>query len=858
MLLLPLFSKQMVDINKASLDQLMTLPITDVQAQKIMEYRTYVSHFTSIYDLRNFVDQKKLLELKPLVMVSHYENEDETAKRRKEIYYLIRRYGSEEGSQEGMADVWEDYLITPKNINKIFYSDILSMPNMTPVGAASIISKRNKGELIKDYRALRQVYNLTHYEATNLKNFVSYQDGTKENRLFVDYQFRYNDSPYEDDVKDLYKESFVLRGQDAPRTKNSSLWGYFNMDKNLVESTNKIRLRYNNQYKAGILLHNSKGAPSILDENYDFTADTKAFAGYENFITDGLSVKAYMGNFRATFGEGLVMENTDAYSSRKTGFGFTKRITGIIGDMSSTQEYALRGGAVEFKTNKFNAVVWGSSDKKDAVVYDSNNNGVFDDDDDLLGYITMSRRFTNEELENVEEYFANYDDAGFSNELTIKMAPRRDAFQENLIGGHFEYMPVVGTRIGFTGYNAVYDREFVVNPDTLKYQLTNTSEDADEKFELADSEINAMYSTKTDEYDRNFRRVLGFDWGTVIGNTSFQGEYARLITDKDANAFNDNPSALVASAYSSFGNLYILSLYRDYDLGFDNPYSRGFSEHEKYDDSIFDKNAYVLTNPLMADIYLNSAQAQAEKGVYFETRYKFNRYFTLNRTYIDIWERKCDSRKSVRFQGELDFRPIYQISLRLKYKDQINRYDDGAERGVSQTDETTLKTSFYLSNYDKVELSYRYNRVWMPPYPYMANDADAHQPGSYEHDTSVAGTNLIHGDYIAVDYTHNFNENLKMQGSLMMWNGHGISQWDWEDMEIDFMGESGIKSWIAIQSKISDNLYLMLKYKVKRYNTLESEWRAWWNEPGEEGTANSFSMVEKTETAIRLQLDWKY
>ncbi|MEA1973107.1 MAG: competence protein ComEA, partial [Candidatus Cloacimonadota bacterium] len=223
-----------------------------------------------------------------------------------------------------------------------------------------------------------------------------------------------------------------------------------------------------------------------------------------------------------------------------------------------------------------------------------------------------------------------------------------------------------------------------------------------------------------------------------------------------------------------------------------------------------------------------------------------------------IWERKSDARKTVRFQGELDFRPIYQISLRFKYKNQINRYDDDAQRGVSQTDETTIKTRFYLSNRDKIELSYRYNRVWMPPYPYLSNDADAHDIGLYESDTSVTGTNLIHGDYIAVDYTHNFNENLKMQGAMMMWNGHGISQWDWEDMEIDFMGESGIKSWVSLQSKISDNLYLMLKYKVKRYNTLESDWRAWWNEPGEEDTNNYFSMVEKTETSIRLQLDWKY
>lgn len=859
LLFLPVMAKDRIDINRATLSQIRSLPITAEQARAIYEYRTYVSYFETIFDLRNVVDQKTLLKIKPLVIVSHYADEDEIAKRREEIYYLIRRLGDEEGSQEGTAEVWEDYLITPKNINTMHYSDILSMPNMTPVGAAGIVKRRANGELIKDYRALRHTYNLTHYEATNLKNFVGYSDLEGKNRLYFDYQFRYNDSPFEEDMQDIYKEVIPSSGDEAPRAKDASYWGYFNMDKNLVETTNKIRLRYNNQYKAGLLFHNSKGAPSIFDEDFDFGGDTKFYAGYENILLDKYSVKFYAGHYRATFGEGLVMENTDEYSSRKTGYGFSKRITGIIGDISSTQEYALRGGAVEFKSSKFNIAVWGSSDKKDAVLYDSNDNGVFDDDDAVFSYVTMSRRFTNDEFEEAEDIFSSYYDAdGHLYTHEFKMSPRRDALQEDIFGAHLEYSPFIGTHIGFTGYEAIYDRDFVIDTDQLKYLLTATAEDADEKWGMEDSELSAMYATKTDEYNRDFRRVLGFDWGTILGNTAFQGEYARLITDKDANVFNNNPSAMVISSYSSFGNLYLLSLYRDYDLAFDNPYSRGFSEHEKFDDTILDKNPHTLTNPLIADVYLNSAQAQAERGIYFETRYRFNRYFTLNRTYLDIWERKSDSRKSVRFQGELDFRPIYQTSLRFKYKNQINRYDDDAERGVSQTDETTLKARFYLSNYDSIELSYRYNRVWMPPYPYLYNDADAHPEGSYESDTAVSGTNLIHGDYIGVDYTHNFNANLKIQGAIMLWNGHGISHWDWEDMEIDFMGESGVKSWISLQSKISNNLYLMLKYKIKRYNTLESEWRKWWNEPGDSDTANVFSMVEKNETAIRLQLDWKY
>ena len=77
-------------------------------------------------------------------------------------------------------------------------------------------------------------------------------------------------------------------------------------------------------------------------------------------------------------------------------------------------------------------------------------------------------------------------------------------------------------------------------------------------------------------------------------------------------------------------------------------------------------------------------------------------------------------------------------------------------------------------------------------------------------------------------------------------------------MEIDFMGEKGMKFWFSIHDRISNNLYLTLKYKIKHYRTKEEEWRAWWNEPSEDVGENYFARVERKEHSIRLQLDWKF
>ena len=863
-----------IDINTATLDQIRYLPISEQQAEDIWEYRTYVAFFKSIYQLREIksIDQKTLNRLKPFIIVSHYSEKDEVDQRRDEIYYLIQRLGSNEGFQEGMSDIWEDYLITPKNVNKMMFSDILNMPNVSPIDAYSIMVRRAARDTLTSYRDLRKTEGISHYGASNLRHYVYYKDQPIKNKLFVDYQFKYNDSPYSEEAETMYKESFI-RTMDSggninnPREKIQSFWGYFNMEDTTPALMHKFRIRFDNQWRAGLMYNSRKGEDSAINSDAEtIFKDAKYFGGYEDFILPDHYMKVYVGNFRATFGEGLVMENTDFSGARKTGHGFSKRVTGIIGDISRTQEYSLFGTAVEWKHPKFQAALFYSNDDKDAVVYDSNQNGEIDDDDYLYSYVTMTRRFTNEEFEEVEAFYNSINEEENGNsDFNIHIAPRSDAFNEKLIGGHVEYIPFIGTHIGFTGYESRYDRDFVVpEGDDLKSLLIDNIDDYG-KFKMMENEIMGSYSTLSSnyDYDRNYRRVLGFDWRTVFNNTSFQGEYAELKVDGNEMKIGDDPSAMIMSTYTQFEDLYFIALYRDYDIDFDNPYSTPFYEHERFDDTIYDKNPYVLNNPLLADLYINSERAQAEKGIYFETRYKMTRTLTINRAYIDVWERKADGRKSIRFQGELDFRPIFQLSLRLKYKHQQNRYHDDADRGVSKTNETTARVISNLSKFDRISLEYRYNTVWMPPYPYLSNDEYPHGAGSYENDSMVTGTNLIHGDYIGVDYTHNFSDNLKFQGSFIYWDGHGISHWDWEDMEIDFMGEQGNKYWLSIHSKIASNLYVSLKYKVKHYKTKEMEWRTWWNtDPQDEddynGEVTELTRVDKKENAIRLQIDWKF
>ena len=51
---------------------------------------------------------------------------------------------------------------------------------------------------------------------------------------------------------------------------------------------------------------------------------------------------------------------------------------------------------------------------------------------------------------------------------------------------------------------------------------------------------------------------------------------------------DSDPEAFVLSSYFQFDNFNLLALYRNYDLRYDNPYQRSFSNYQRYKTSIFE------------------------------------------------------------------------------------------------------------------------------------------------------------------------------------------------------------------------------------------------------------------------------
>ncbi|MCK5224427.1 hypothetical protein KAR04_06630, partial [Candidatus Calescamantes bacterium] len=436
---------------------------------------------------------------------------------------------------------------------------------------------------------------MSSYGYRNLRNFVTYSDNEYDERLHFFGQVYFDTSPYLDDEKEMlasviekYDTESADHIQDAAFLRN-----YLETKPALMT---KLRLRkslpkFGKEIKLGGLMSRAYG------DDFDITKNSKIFLEYR--LDD--KNKIVFGDFRLAFGHGLIMENSDFYSPRKTGFGFSKRITGLIGDTSRTDEFKMRGVAAEMNLGPISTVLFYSDDKKDALL---------NADGSVFSYIVNKPALSNEHLEILNE-IANEIANGASFEdidpadIEEYIFPSVDVLHEQNVGGHLRFNLYEGNYVAFTGYHAMYDRHFERVEDAEEFgQYIDPEEDdyAEKLLPLANNEIFYMY----DSQGEKSRTVMGGELGLNIANISFLGEYGKLINGGDA---------VVMSLFTQYNSFYILALYRDIDVDFDNPYARPFAENPKFNDTFFEKASYKFLNPFFGNVFYQSPGSQPEQGL---------------------------------------------------------------------------------------------------------------------------------------------------------------------------------------------------------------------------------------------------
>jgi DNA uptake protein ComE-like DNA-binding protein len=781
----PYSTARQLNINVATLAQVESLPVEQSVAREMFRYVATCGALKSIYELRRIpaLTPGDFERIKLLIRIQLPEFRREGARY---VHSVQRELAAEESPSEAAIEEWQELVLSPMNINKASVDDLLLLPNVTLLDAASVARHLRIRPEIKDARELRgSVEGLTDYGYRNMRNYVMFKEPAP---VKFDGNYRFN---YE------YDEDLATQDKLATLDQNIATLGERATFRRAGFSDEQIdyferRLTTERDYLSGLQSRNAlrNRLRARLGSNLRFgfwadkdfnrhgsVSDFKGFAGLYDF---SIFKKVLVGDFRATVGQGLMIDNSNELSSR-----FYDRTQGIFNDLTSQDLFAFRGAAADMVVPWLRATAFYSR---------SARNGILNPDGTVNYYA-----YTDPVLPANQRNF---------NELNAGGTARLDLGRSNW------FSP--GTYVALNGLHCGYDRDFA--PDARWLDLPGDG------VLLNDANYTQLARGNT-------RRFWGADFRTSVSNLSLEGEYARQV---------NAGSACLFSARAQYNYLYLVGLFRHYDVNYDNPYNRGFTEMKRFEDTPIEKS-YRIIDPTLVDM-MYFPMPKAEEGIYLETRYQVSRQITFTRAYVDVWRNLATGLMNYRFQGEVEYRPVFPLRLRLKEKIQKKQLAKDVSPTTSLTYETSLRALASLPGWDFLTAELRAGRVELTP--------------SLAYNSNTA----IWGGFLSIGWQHNFSDDFNTEVGIAAWQTSGMSQWIFDDVGIDFLDGRGMKYYITASDRLSDFLLLKVKFRQKlseyaHTGLAGSGYQPHYLEPG--GTVPDFNSLRNSYyVGVQLDLLW--
>ena len=740
-----------LDINRATREEIRQLPVDSVVAERIYQHLYEYGRFNSIYELSGIkgVGPALLERLKPMVYVSLRRADED---RLRKMHLVQRRLASEEGPTRAAVEEWQDMLLTPLNINRASVDDLVMLDNVSLVDAVAVAKYLKSGRTIRSrYDLAKRIVGLSSYGYRNIRDFVAYQD-MKFEGFGGNYRLNYLSCPaWETEVSTvdfsqaldaLEKDTAEFRAAGFTKNEIEYIRHRLEAEKDYLEEggssggvRNRLRIRLGNHFRTGAWVNQKFFEPGAIN-------GLKGFVSGQDF---GLLRRVFLGDYRVTLGQGLLLDNTAELRARTH-----ERPRGLFNDLDENPGFGFRGGAAEIGLSRFGLAGCISSARRDAIL---------NPDSSVNYYI-----------------------------ITTPCYPTfKDVLKETDIAGSgyldlsdFLMIPV-GTRLGFNALSIRYDRDF--KPDARYLDLPGDGT------ELADPNYTRLDSGKA-------RLFYGFDFRTVVENVSLEGELA-LKPDVGTSFLpkTGTQKAYLAKARAQYNYLYLTALFRHYDIGYDNPYNRGYCEQLRFEDTPFEK-AYRLIDPAYSGLQ-DFPMPKAEQGFLVETRYQISRKITFTRAYIDVWRNLAWGMSNIRFQAEIEYRPVFPLRIRFRQKLQSKGLPKPVLSTRSNTSESSIRVMASLTNHDFLTGEVREGRVHLIPNPKYGDKAS------------------MSGNFLAVQWEHNFSDDFNTELGVATWLTRDMSQWILEDVGIDFLEGDGLRWYAALNDRISERLLIYLKCRHK-------------------------------------------
>jgi hypothetical protein len=717
------------------------------KAEEIVIYREEYGYFESFFDLLKVPGVKPgdlarwryLLTLKPREEVSEFSSH---------IEWVRERSASEESPRENAFDEWITRLSFPIILDKrVTVDELYQLNRVSLIDAAAVVRKaRTTG--FRGMWDVRRTPGLSHYGYLNLRPFVSVRGGERKllsgwAHLSIDYtnplyepgselwdrvdQLLYPGTPGDTGVTDTALVNSLYQAGWTEEEVESLSQRLLRMRDEIAELPliPKVRLK-------GNLFLERHLRTGFLYQRDAFNRDrpiVKGFIGVEDY---GLIDRLYLGNYRITLGEALMMDNTDETRDR-----LVYRPQGVFGDLTSTKGFTLFGGLVQFRWKGFTPLFYYSKASRDAVLKKDGTPNFY--------------------------YVGTYVPKDY-----------RDRFKEEVLGVSLRYNPPEPLPIGTQfALNLLQIRPDVpIDPDFSQLDIPGDRDSlkGDPSF---------LWISKEN------KRFFGFDFRTVIFPIAIEGEWAKEV---------GGGTALVLKGRYQTDITYLDVLFRHYDVDYTNPYMRPFQEDGRFEDTPIERE-YRLLNPLDSELS-RFPMPKPETGLYIETRIHFLPKWLIPRLYLDIWRDNTEGLWNYRFQGEIEFRPVFPVRIRFREKLQRRLNGRGLQVTRSLLDERNFRIYFLLPGRNFVGLESRYSKVYLT------------SRSSYPESE-------IRGGFVALRLDHSLTDRLTVKFGAIVWKTGGLSQWAFEDTGIDFFYGDGTKYFLTLLERMSPRLSLKLKFRYK-------------------------------------------